>query len=204
MLLCVYGALVSNVHAVGLFSIIKKVNADNRIKAYDMSNHFFTVDAGKLYRSQQLSDKELEYYVKKHGIKTVINLRGSNEGQQWWQNEKAATERLGLQFFSLSFDHTKLTPQATLQALLQVYDTAPQPILIHCRQGRDRTGEAAALWILTKKIHGTKQEALDQLSFIPYLHTTALHPAKRFLIEIWQGREWLNREYDHTKYIDCI
>lgn len=66
-------------------------------------------------------------------------------------------------------------------SLLYIYDTAPTPILVHCSSVRDRTGEAAAIWVL-EMIGLKKDKALEQLVFIPFFHIQSLHPAKAFLI----------------------
>lgn len=158
--------------------------------------NFHRVEAGKFYRSAQLSSKRLKKYVLKHGIKTVINLRGEHPEAEWWRAEKKICEHLGVQFFSLPFSAVTLSSKENLIKLLDIYDTAPYPILVHCFGGADRTGEAAALWCLEKMGQNNK-EASHQLAFF-YGHIK--WPAKDFLIKIWSGRSWLKNEYDPTKY----
>ena len=68
----------------------------------------------------------------------------------------------GSQFYNISMTAKKLTDKDKLLYLLHLYDNAPQPILIHCKAGIDRTGEAAAIWKLEKE-QKDKKIALRQL-----------------------------------------
>jgi hypothetical protein len=43
---------------------------------FRISKNFYEIDPGKYYRSAQLTKFELEDVVKRHGIKTVISVRG--------------------------------------------------------------------------------------------------------------------------------
>ncbi len=64
-----------------------------------------------------------------------------------------------------------------IQELLRLFNTAPRPVLIHCKVGADRSGLAAAIW--QGVIEGRpKSEAKKQLSFVyghmPFGPTQAL------------------------------
>ncbi len=52
-----------------------------------INGNFHTVTAGKAYRSKQLNKKQLEHYIKKYEIKGILNLRGSEPGEEWYENE---------------------------------------------------------------------------------------------------------------------
>ena len=163
-----------------------------------LSGNVHEVDAGQLYRSAQLKPKQLAYYTRKYGIKSIINLRGANPDKKWWQLEKSFSEKMSILHYDIPMSACVLTSKENLLTLLCLYKEAPRPILIHCQGGADRTGEAAALWKLEQQ-SCSKKEALEQLA-LRYGHFSCMHPAKRFLIEIWQGVEWLESEYDEKKY----
>lgn len=167
-------------------------------KILSLADNFHVVESGKLYRSQQMSAQDLEKCIKTYGIKTVINLRGVNPSKKWWIEEKSVLEKHNVAFFNIPMDAHELTSKEHLLELLNIYDTASLPIIVHCKVGADRTGEAVALWMLEKQ-GKTKEEALKALS-IDYGHNATGFPAKRFLIEIWQGRAWLEKEYESQKY----
>ena len=160
--------------------------------------NFHTVQKGALYRSAQLSGEALDGYIKKYGIKTIINLRGAHSDQQWWLNEKTVADANHVALFNMPTSAATLTSKKNIAAILNVFDTAPRPILVHCRAGVDRTGEVAALWVLDQQKKSTA-DALGQLS-VWHKHNALMYPAKDFLIKIWKGREWFTKEYDPKDY----
>ncbi len=178
---------------------LSKFNERNKQGVAEVFDNFYVLEEGQFYRSQQLSEKDLDKYVKRFGIKTVINLRGDDDAD-WWKKEKAVAEQNGALFFSLGMSAIYLTSKNDLIKLLTIYQEAPRPILVHCIGGMDRTGEASALWVLDQQ-KKDKTEALKQLS-IKYGHRKYKNSAKDFLIEIWQGREWAFNSYDPNNYPD--
>lgn len=161
-------------------------------------DNFHSVQPGALYRSAQLKPSRLRKYIKKFGIKSVINLRGVNEKSKWWQAEKAILEKLNVNYYNIPFSASHFSSKENLHKLLYLYKYAPQPILIHCRDGADRSGEAAALWVLERQ-GKRKKDALKHLS-IKYGYLRFRRPEKYFLISIWQGEKWLNQNYDPKSY----
>lgn len=102
---------------------------------------------GQLYRSAQLEPSELNHYVKKIHIATVINLRGPNPNAMWYQDEIKESAALGVKHIDFAMKASReLTDEQALQ-LIAVMRDAPKPILIHCHSGADRTGLAAALYV---------------------------------------------------------
>jgi len=181
------------------FTRTRKNSSINCIRK--LFDNFHSVERGVLYRSKQLSKKRLEKYIKRLDLKTIINLRGPNPTRSWWRQEKALAQKHGLKFYNLAMTARSLPSKQHLLKLLDIYKTAPKPILIHCYSGADRTGEAAALWVLEhQKKH--KNIALKQLSF-KYGYVRSKHPAKHFFISIWQGKKWLTATYDPDIYPKC-
>ncbi|WFR94817.1 dual specificity protein phosphatase family protein [Rhizobium tumorigenes] len=103
------------------------------------TGNFHTVIPGQLYRSAQPSGAQLETYVHQYGIKTIVNLRGSND-QPWYQEETAVARRLGVQHIDFRMSATKILTVDKAIALIDIMKTAPRPILVHCMSGADRTG----------------------------------------------------------------
>lgn len=158
--------------------------------------NFHAVDPGKLYRSAQLLRTwEFEDYVGKNGIKTVINLRGASPSSSWYKTEVAMLKKLGVRQIDIPMSASRLPHQADLIKLLEAFQTAQRPILIHCLQGADRTGEAAAIYQMLY-MGKTKDEALKMLSW-KYGHLEFLFPAKKYFIkEVWQGLDWAYNDYE--------
>lgn len=169
-------------------------------------DNIHTVEDGKLYRSAQLEEKKLEKLVHEKGIKTIINLRGNKTGEKWYDDEVAVAARNNVILVDIGMSAKRLPHKKDLLALLKAYEDVPRPILIHCRAGVDRTGEAAAIYQMLY-MGKTKKEALKMLS-PKYGHFEMFMPAKKYFIrELWQGVEWANNQYDpcsgQYKYYDA-
>ncbi|MBM3358527.1 MAG: hypothetical protein FJY54_12475 [Betaproteobacteria bacterium] len=115
--------------------------------------NFHPVIAGKLYRSAQPKAAQLEAVVKQHGIKTVINLRGSNREKEWYRAVRNDAPRLGIEVHDIEFRSRGLPDIAALLKLVDALQRAPRPLLVHCRDGADRPGLASAVALLLDGNH---------------------------------------------------
>lgn len=145
--------------------------------AIQLLGNFHEVLAGQLYRSNQPSVEELVRYTKENGIRTVINLRGTNESQAWYQDEIKTSRELGLNHIDFGMSASQELDMNQVNQLVAIMRDAPKPILIHCKAGADRTGLATALY-LSRVALLSEKEAESQLSIryghvgIPYLSAT--------------------------------
>jgi protein tyrosine/serine phosphatase len=112
------------------------------------SGNFHVVADGKLYRSAQPSAGDLAAYAKTYGVKSVINLRGAHPGEPWYDDEMRASNELGLRHIDLALSARRELTPAQISSLKEAFSEAPAPILVHCKSGADRTGLAAALFLL--------------------------------------------------------
>lgn len=126
--------------------------------------NFHTVIAGQLYRSAQPTPSQLDAYVKDHGIKTIINLRGEKQNAAWYQAEIRTAQELGVEHIDFGMSASKkLTPERA-DAIVAIMEAAPKPILVHCQSGSDRTGLVSAIY--TNRIAGQGEDRAEgQLSF---------------------------------------
>lgn len=122
------------------------------------------VEPGRLYRSGQLGGAQLQLVLQEDGIRSVINLRGPEDGGAWYQDEIRATRNAGAVHYDLALSAETPPGPATIAKLVDLLRTAPEPMLVHCRDGADRTGLAAALYELLV-MRRTPQQAKQQLSF---------------------------------------
>lgn len=153
------------------------------------------VDPGKLFRSPQLDAKQLNESIHKFGIKTIINLRGPNPGKDWYDQERQVAEAHGVKMIDIPMSAGRLPHKHDLIKLLDAYRTAARPILIHCMAGVDRTGEAAAIYMMLY-MGATREESLEMLSE-KFGYIESMKPAKKYFIEhLWQGEEWARKEYE--------
>ncbi len=111
------------------------------------THNFHSVSEGKLYRSAQLNGDLLAETIRKHGIKTVVNLRGGSTNDDWYRAEVGIAQRLGVQHldFNLSAGHE--ASDQDMDAIVAAMDRAPKPVLVHCKNGADRSGLVSALYL---------------------------------------------------------
>ncbi|MCD4742697.1 MAG: tyrosine-protein phosphatase [Desulfobacteraceae bacterium] len=108
-------------------------------------DNFHVVVKEKVYRSAQLSEKRLKKIISSKRLKTIINLRGKSEGKEWYTKEKKIAQDHSVQYYSFRFVAHSLPSCTQLDALIEALETAPRPLLLHCRGGADRTGMASAI-----------------------------------------------------------
>lgn len=113
-------------------------------------------------------------------------MRGVNKNCRWWQREERIAQKYQVAFYNIPMNAQRMPLEEDLLTLLTLYEKAARPILIHCYSGADRTGEAAALWVLEQQKKGKKQ-ALKQLT-LKYGYLQMTHPLKRRFIKEWQGK----------------
>jgi protein tyrosine phosphatase (PTP) superfamily phosphohydrolase (DUF442 family) len=110
--------------------------------------NFHTVIPDFAYRSAQPSAAELERRIQTCRIRTVINLRGPNENKEWYQAERAVSDRYGVAMIDVSLWGCHPPLPEELGRLVEALDQAEGPLLVHCHSGSDRAGLASALLLL--------------------------------------------------------
>jgi protein tyrosine phosphatase (PTP) superfamily phosphohydrolase (DUF442 family) len=110
--------------------------------------NFHEVVPQRVYRSGQPSPERLRVWIRRYGLKTVVNLRGPTAPGA--AEERALAASMGVDAVCLELNAYKVLPGRRLVQLLDVLQTARQPMLLHCYHGVDRAGTAAALaaWLL--------------------------------------------------------
>jgi protein tyrosine phosphatase (PTP) superfamily phosphohydrolase (DUF442 family) len=130
--------------------------------------NFHEITPGRLYRSAQLSASELRTVAHRYGIKSIINLRNSCPAEPWYQDEIAAAQELGIVHHNLNFSASLPPAPQELRKLLELLETTPRPVLLHCRRGADRTGLATSLaWLFD---HPDESAATRSLLHLRYGH----------------------------------
>ena len=102
----------------------------------------------KLYRGAQPRRDGL-MRLKQLGVKTVINLRGSNEDTR---SEEQSARALGLNYFSVPIGRIGRPSDAKVQRVLAIINAEENhPVFVHCNHGRDRTGLIIAIYRLANE-----------------------------------------------------
>jgi len=124
-------------------------------------SNFGVVVPGRLYRSNHPTPSRLGRMVRRHGIQTLVNLRGPcGNGSDALSRAKAA--RLGIGFVDAPLSSGRAPQRAQVLTVVEALRRSPEPILVHCKSGADRAGFAAALFLLLEG--ASTARALRQLS----------------------------------------
>ena len=125
-------------------------------------SNFHAVLPGEVYRCGQPTGPGLERFIREHGIRTVVNLRGCCPNAEWYRAEAGAASALGVSLEDINFSATRLPSPQSARELVELIDRADYPILFHCQQGADRTGLASALAVLLRT-QATLEEGMRNL-----------------------------------------
>lgn len=103
--------------------------------------NFGVVERDQIYRSAQPSPLFLRWLVRYHGVRSLINLRGRTDGF-----ESAFAAEHGLRLYTFDLSASRPPTEADVARFLAILDDpASHPVLVHCRNGVDRTGYMLAL-----------------------------------------------------------
>src|SRR5207244_460826 len=80
-----------------------------------------TVVPGRLYRAAQMTPDRLARHIERHGIKTVVNLRG-RPFADWYGAECRATQALGVSQEDVVTSANRLPAPQELRRLIEVFD----------------------------------------------------------------------------------
>lgn len=129
-----------------------------------LTGNIHAVEPNELYRSAQLDGDDLAQVINTYKIKSVINLRGDNPGDAWYDEELKVTKAQGAQHFDVGIGATSEPEPKVMHRLIELLRNAPRPVLVHCYSGADRSGLAAALYEYLVKGESADTSA-EQLSF---------------------------------------
>ncbi|MEM7204720.1 MAG: tyrosine-protein phosphatase [Planctomycetota bacterium] len=163
--------------------------------------NFHAVEPDRVYRVSQPKPEQLDHWIWRHGIKTVLRLRGGEPGLPEFDASYIPTVKAGIDFVQIPMSVQRFPPRETLMQLCEVFRTAEYPILMHCKAGADRTGLASAIYVLHTQ--GDLTRAREQLS-LRYLHTGIGKAGKLDVVldlyDPWQDRmtfcEWSREVYE--------
>jgi protein tyrosine/serine phosphatase len=161
------------------------------------------VAPGQLYRSNHPLPGRLAQLVRRHGLRTLINLRGQTKNGSDALSREAAG-RLGLDFVDMPLESRGAPRRERILRLHDIYRDMRAPALVHCKSGADRAGLAAGLFVLFEG--GTARDALRQLS----LRFGHIRQAKTGILDAFfllyqreaEGRkpflDWVREDYDEA------
>lgn len=156
-----------------------------------VSGNFHVVSNGQVYRAAQMDGQALVRWHQQHGIASILNLRGENTGEDWYETERAVSERLGITHIDFRMSAQKELTQPEVEALMKIMQDAPKPMLIHCMAGADRTGLASAMYVAG--IEKLGEDAAERQLSLTYGHVGLPWISKAWAMDrTWERIEpWL-------------
>lgn len=115
-----------------------------------VGHNFHTVTAGRCYRSAQPTPAFLRQLSRTHGIRSIVNLRDENKKEEWYEREKKAEAELNIPVIDAGLSSNEQVSEFDFQRFMRAMKDAPEPILIHCANGNDRTGLGSAVYLLLR------------------------------------------------------
>jgi len=109
--------------------------------------NFDMVERAVLYRGAQPNYLGLEWMRDAHGIKSVVNLRNDANPM-----ELVECGQLGVTYTNLAMSGTIAPTKAHVDTILDIIESLPKPVYVHCQYGCDRTGLVVGCWRIR---HGT-------------------------------------------------
>jgi protein tyrosine/serine phosphatase len=100
-----------------------------------------------------------------------------------------------VKFYSFGWTTDYFPKTEELKGYLQILKNAEFPVLVHCRTGADRTGEATAMYAIDF-MHMPKQEAIDKFLSFKYWHVQMFHPAKAEFVRQYPGLDQALADYE--------
>lgn len=162
--------------------------------------------AGAMYRVNQPSPSRLRSYKRKYGIKSVINLRGSNPQLGWYQLESDTCEELSVQLYNIQVHSRGLPTCERVNELRRLIERIELPALAHCKSGADRTGIFSVLYRhfrLGESIEVARDELSLRFGHFRGARTGILdYFFEQYLIQRKDGQsfiDWVNSDYDQEK-----
>jgi hypothetical protein len=173
----------------------------------DLLYNFRWVREGEAARSSQAHFGGLMRLMKRHGLGAIINLRGENSDLSWWHYEKRVCAALGARHFDTMLDSRKLPTRPMLVCLMEAFDQAPRPFLLKCSGGQDRTGLAAALYLIHREGWGACEAAGAQFAGTAKKHQRWLKLFPSFALEDSHGRplcDWIANTYEPERLAEWL
>jgi hypothetical protein len=157
--------------------------------AWDQATYNFgSVQPGRLYRAGQMPATALGRTVHDYRIKTVLNLRGPNPADTWYAAELQSSLAAGATQVDIPMSSCLWMTREQLRTLIETFDSAEYPMLIHCAWGSERTGLASAFAELLRP-GGSLADARAQFS-IGYLFVR-INDGKVMAEHLDQYENWL-------------
>lgn len=166
--------------ALAVFSAAQAAQRDNSQKP--QIKNFGCVNEG-LYRGAQPKDQDYEALAAM-GVKTVIDLQRDGEA-----NEQEMAEAHGMKFYRIGMSDKNRPAEEQAELFLKIVnDPANQPVFVHCRGGRHRTGAMTAIYRITHD-GWTADQAYQEMKQYDFEYGMGHSPLKRYVYDFYSHIE---------------
>ncbi|MBI4475626.1 MAG: hypothetical protein HY654_00545, partial [Acidobacteria bacterium] len=83
-----------------------------------LGGNFHPVIPNRVYRSGEMRAAALERAIDRHGLRSIVNLRGREEGRGWYEDERRIAQARGLVRYDLDFSERLLPPRPAVVELI--------------------------------------------------------------------------------------
>lgn len=129
-----------------------------------LGENFREVRAEQCYRSGQMTPDSLQKHLRELKIGCVVNLRGVCT-ETWYDDEVKICEANHVTHVDFKIDPVRLPRPEVVHEMIQRFKSGPAPLLLHCRNGVDRTGLAATLYEIVVDHKDVRDAVAVQLSW---------------------------------------
>lgn len=129
-----------------------------------LGDNFRVVTAGRFYRSGRMSGPDLEARLVEHGIRRAVNLCG-RQRTEWYRDELEICSRLNIRHDNVRMSSRRHPSRDDLRHLIRIFRSGPYPMLVHCGGGADRSGLAAAIYLIVAEGQDVQSAAGEQLTW---------------------------------------
>lgn len=139
--------------------------------------HNLAVIDSRVVRSAQPTG-QLADWIRDYQLASILNLRGGTPADRWYAEEVKTAAANDVAFFDYPMMATRRPLRRDLLTLIDFFRASPFPVLIHCKQGADRTGLAVAVYRMIC-LNEPPERAMESFSIfhghIPIVGTQRLH-----------------------------
>ena len=169
----------------------------------DIWTNLYEIAPG-VWRSNQPSPARVKRYAQM-GITTILSLRGEKE-TSFNLLEQQACDRYGIRLISTKvLTARRPSPAYKYVEFLDLLASLEKPFLIHCKSGADRTGMAAALYLL--HCEGASIEEAQKMLSLRFMHLkSGSAGVLDFILHLYEKdlkalgpipiRDWFETHYD--------
>jgi protein tyrosine/serine phosphatase len=157
----------------------------------EIMGNFYNVSSN-VYRSGQLNKYNLKYYIQKHSIKTIINLRGYCNNNEDYNNEINLSKQFNINHIDYEISNKKVLDYNATSKIVEILKNTKKPLLIHCLGGADRTSLVSALYmyaIENKSIDESKKAFSLFYGHTPFLRKKVIAMDKSFDIYVRENEK---------------